>query len=174
MINLDEIEMPGYEEAHFHMKMAERATLSAEERAELELLDWLGLVIRLRALGASLRTIAKTIGGGSKSWWGRLAPALDDLVSQVGQDGWENPSRIKEALSQMGQETHERLWRMNGRGIQASDDSADETLAVALASLGRLLNHDPSDIARAMAPDKRAEADQLAPLVAAWLGALVT
>jgi hypothetical protein len=175
MINLNEIEWSAAEEARFHKKMAERATLSEEERAELRMLDWLGLVIRVRALGASLRSLEKGFGG-SRSWWGRLAPALADLVSQVGQDGWNNPSRVKEALSQMGQETHERLRQINGWDRQsappaASDDSAetDETLAAALANLGRLLNQDPSDIVPIMTPERRAEAERLAPLVAAWL-----
>ncbi len=55
--------------------------VSEEERREHQLLEWLGVVVRFRALGASWRSIAKAFGG-SKSWWGRQAPAIDDLVSQ--------------------------------------------------------------------------------------------
>jgi hypothetical protein len=153
-------------EAWFQAEMAYLTTLSEDERKEHETFEFTGLVIRLRALGLSWRATAKFFGG-SKSWWGRLAPVIDDLVSRVGQDGWQNPKRVKEALSQVGQETHERQRLM--RQFRPADDDA---LSAGLASLARLLNYDPCELVAAMTPEGRAEAERIAPRVAAWLAAI--
>jgi hypothetical protein len=175
-INLDEIEWSAEQEARFHRKMVERALLSEEERAELQWFEWLGVVIRVRALGGTLRTLEKAFGG-SRSWWGRQAPIIDDLASQLGQEGFDNPKRIKEALSQMGQETHERWRQMNGWSRQATPfaaprDGEAERLMSGLTALERLINRNPNDIVADMEPEMRDKATRLAAMVAPWLAAI--
>jgi hypothetical protein len=179
VINLDELPPDQNAERELHLKMAYLATLSEDERAEYRFLQVLGLMVRLRVLGATLRTLSE-FSGWPRSSLGRFFPVINDLVSQVGQGGRENPKRIKEALSQMGQGTWADLRRMNGWNRQeaqpaVSDDSADETadiLSAGLSSLSRLLNHHPADIVLSMTPERRAEVERLAPLVAEWLGQL--
>jgi hypothetical protein len=145
----------------------EFADLSEEERNERRLWRTIGLVIRMRALGASWRVIAESFGG-SKTWWGRQAPILDGLVSQLGQSGWQNPRRVKEALSQLGQDSFARWRQMQ----EAAPPDGDKALADGLAALGRLLNYDPVELVDAMTPESRTEARRLAPLVSAWLAAV--
>jgi hypothetical protein len=155
-------------EAQIHAHMAYLATLSEEEREDYQTFRLIGFVIRCRALGASWRSVAKFFGG-SKSWWGRLAPVLDEAASHLGQDGWRSPGRVKEALSQTGQETWERMQRM-----QQFRPADSDPLSTGLAALARLLNHDPRELVAAMTPEGRAEVERLAPRVAAWLAEIAS
>jgi hypothetical protein len=61
---------------------------------------------------------------------------------------------------------------MNGWDRRAPRPAEDDALSGGLASLARLLNHDPAELIAAMTPEGRAEAERLAPLVAAWLSAI--
>src|SRR5262249_837838 len=94
-------------------------------------------------------------------------PVLDALVSQLGQDGWNKPARVMEAmasnpvaLSHLGQT--ERLPR----------DSEAARFMSALARLGQLTNYDPNDIVADLGPATRDRAIQLAARVASWLADL--
>jgi hypothetical protein len=132
----------------------------------------LGLMVRLRAMGCSGRVLAKGFGF-SKSTFARVwMPALDSLVSHLGQDGWDSVSKIKDAvasdavaLSHLGQKD---------RSPRPPRDSEAARLMVALASLGQLINRDPNDIVADMEPEMRDDAIRLAAMLAPWLAQLKT
>jgi hypothetical protein len=125
-----------------------------------------GLMVRLRAMGCSGRTLGKAFGYSTSTFARVWMPVIDRLVSHLGQDGWDNPSKIRDALasdpvalSHLGQS--ERSGRPR--------DSEAARLMSNLASLGQLINRDPNDIVADMEPEMQDEAIRLASMVAPWL-----
>jgi hypothetical protein len=127
----------------------------------------LGILIRLRAIGASGRAMARW-SGMSKSTFARVwLPTIDALVSQLGQTGWNEPrcvaaalARDPVALSYLGQKE---------RKPRPPLDSESGRFLAALATLTQLTNRDPNDIVGDLDSQQRDMARRQAARIAAWL-----